>query len=89
MAETVGSGNALTYTEAHALVIGLVVGFLASYGFLVGYRELAVGVTATFVAIALGLRMQKRLPIAQRTMRREPWYALAAFVAGAVVARLL
>ncbi|MFC7046813.1 hypothetical protein ACFQH6_16660 [Halobacteriaceae archaeon GCM10025711] len=45
--------------------------------------------TATFVAIALGLRMRKQLPVAQRTMRREPWYALAAFVAGAVVARLL
>lgn len=89
MGETVGSGNALTYTEVHAAIIGLVVGVLAGYALLLGYDLLAAGVSATFVSIALGVRTQEELPVAQTTVRREPWYALGAFLVGALVAWLL
>ncbi|WP_135853810.1 hypothetical protein [Halorussus salinus] len=77
-----GSDNAFTYTELHATILGAVVGLLAGYAHDIGRTEVAVGVTATFVAIALGLKYTGKIPAAQRTLRREPWYALAALVAG-------
>ena len=77
--------NPLTYTEVHALVLGAVVGVLAGYAHGIGRTSAAVGVTATFVAIALGIEYTGEIPAAQRTVRREPWYALAALPVGGTV----
>lgn len=81
----IGSGNVVTFTEVHATVLGLAVGFLAGFALALGYEEPALGLGMSFVAIALGLRKRGHLPASQRTIRREPWYALAAFVVGAAV----
>jgi hypothetical protein len=86
MSRPVGSGNAVTYTEVHAAVLGTVVGLLAVYLRSVGYAGVAVGLAVVLIGIALGLTVRERYPAAQRTVRCEPWYALAAFVAGGVVA---
>ncbi|UPW01169.1 hypothetical protein M0R88_03470 [Halorussus gelatinilyticus] len=80
-----GSDNALTYTEIHAIILGAVVGVLAGYAHGIGRTTVAVGVAATFVAVALGLKYTGEIPAAQQTLRREPWYALAALVVGGAV----
>jgi len=80
-----GSDNAFTYTELHATILGAVVGVLTGYAHNIGRTEVAVGVTATFVAVALGLKYTEEIPAAQRTVRREPWYALAALLVGGTV----
>ncbi|NHN59912.1 MULTISPECIES: hypothetical protein [Halorussus] len=81
-----GSDNPLTYTEVHALVLGGVVGVLAGYGHVIGRTDLATWLTAAFVAAALGLGVAGRLSKAQATVRREPWYALAALLVGGTAA---
>ena len=83
------SSNALTYTEVHAAVLGVVVGVLAGYARVVGYETVAVGSGVVFVAVALGLGARGELPAAQTTLRREPWYALAAFLLGGALVTLL
>jgi hypothetical protein len=75
----------MTYTELHALVLGAVVGVLAGYAHAIGRTSMAVTFTAIFVALALGVYATGKLPAAQRTVRREPWYALAALLVGVVV----
>jgi hypothetical protein len=83
MAEPVlGSDNAFTYTELHATILGGVIGVLVGYAHDIGRTEIAVGVTSTFVAVALGLKYTGKIPAAQRTVRREPWYALVALLVG-------
>ncbi len=77
-----GSDNAFTYRELHATILGAVIGVLTGYAHDIGRTDVAVGVTGTFVAVALGLKYTGKIPAAQRTVRREPWYALAALVAG-------
>jgi len=84
-----GTENPLTYTELHAVVLGVVIGVLAGYAHRIGRTTAAIGVTTTFVGLALGLQYTGEIPAAQRTVRREPWYALAALVAGGAVVLLL
>ncbi|CQH59668.1 homolog to HCTV2-ORF24 [Halobacterium hubeiense] len=84
MSESVLSENTFTFREWHAGVLGAAVGAFASYLHAINYTDLGVGLAVVFVAAALGLRRYGS--VASRTVRREPWYALAAFVAvGAVV----
>ncbi|WP_128476455.1 hypothetical protein [Halorussus pelagicus] len=80
-----GTDNPLTYTELHAVVLGAVIGVLTGYAHGIGRTTVAVGVTSTFVAVALGVKYTGEIPAAQRTVRREPWYALAALVVGGAV----
>ncbi|WP_158055729.1 hypothetical protein [Halorussus halophilus] len=84
MAKEVGSGNSLTYTEVHAAILGVVVGVLSGFAYSTGRTEVAVGLASFFVGVSLGVGGSGELPAAQRTVRREPWYALAAFLAGGV-----
>ena len=77
--------NPLTYTEFHALVLGAVVGVLAGYAHGIGRTAVAAAFASLFVALALGVHANGTLPMAQRTVRREPWYALAALLVGGVV----
>ncbi len=86
MSSPVGSSNSLTYAEVHAAVLGAAVGLLAGYLRDVGYTPVAVALAVAFVALAFGVAIRDRLPVAQRTVRREPWYALAAFATGSAVA---
>jgi hypothetical protein len=86
MSSPVGSSNSLTYTEVHAVVLGAVVGLLAGYLRDIGYTPVAVTLAVAFVALAFGVVIRGRVPVARRTVRREPWYALAAFAVGGVVA---
>ncbi|NEU55781.1 hypothetical protein [Halorussus sp. MSC15.2] len=79
------SKNSLTYTEIHAAILGAVVGVLAGYAHGIGRTDVAVGFAAAFVAVALGLKYTGKIPAAQQTVRREPWYALAALLAGGAV----
>ncbi|MFC7079598.1 hypothetical protein [Halorussus caseinilyticus] len=79
------SNNSLTYTEVHAAVLGAVIGTLAGYAHGIGRTEVSIGVVSTFVAVALGLKYSGKIPAAQRTIRREPWYALAALLVGGAV----
>lgn len=81
-----GTENQLTYRELHAAVIGSVVGFLAGYAHLVGRTSLAAGVSTLFVVLALGVGATGHLSTARRTVRKEPWYALAAFLGGGAAA---
>lgn len=85
MSSPVGSRNSLTYREVHAAVLGAVVGLLAGHLRDTGYAPVAVALAVAFVALAFGVAARGRLPVAQRTVRREPWYALAAFAAGGAV----
>lgn len=81
-----GTENSITYTEVHALILGATVGLLAGYGHTIGQTKLATSFTAIFVAVALGIKYTGKIPAAQQTIRREPWYALAALVVAGVVA---
>lgn len=81
-----GTKNKLTYRELHAAILGGVVGFLAGYAHLVGRTSLATEVAVLFVVLALGVGATSRLSTAKVTIRREPWYALAAFLGGGVAA---
>ncbi|GAA0284938.1 hypothetical protein [Halobacterium noricense] len=84
MSDSVLSGNTFTFREWHAGVLGAAVGAFASYLHAIDYTSLGVALAVVFVAAALGLRRYGS--VAGRTVRREPWYALAAFVvAGAAV----
>ncbi|WP_458187454.1 hypothetical protein [Haladaptatus sp. NG-WS-4] len=83
----VESRNPITYTEVHASVLGAVVGVLVGYASAHGFRSVAVGVV--FVIIALGIGVRGAVPMAQRTLRREPWYGLAAFLLGSVVGTMV
>lgn len=77
------SENVVAFTEVHATVLGLAVGVLAGFTLALGHEEPALAIGMSFLAIALGIQKRGRLPVGQRTIRREPWYALAAFVVGA------
>ncbi|WP_276298886.1 hypothetical protein [Halorussus lipolyticus] len=79
------SDNSLTYTEVHAAILGAVVGVLVGYGHGIGRTTAAVSLTVTFVGVALGIKYTGKIPAAQRTVRREPWYALAALLVGGTV----
>jgi len=84
MSESVFSANRFTFREWHAGVLGACVGAVAGYLHAIEYTTLGAGLAVVFVAAALGLRRYGS--VAGRTVRREPWYALAAFVAvGAAV----
>lgn len=77
----------LTYNEAHSALLGLV-GAPAGVAFQAGFREVAVGFGLTVVLIAFGLRRMsgETVPVAQRVIRREPWYFMTVFVVSAVAA---
>lgn len=77
--------NSLTYTEVHAVILGAVVGVLTGYAHGIGRTEVAVGVATFFVLASLGVKKRGELPVAQCTIRREPWYALAALLIGGAV----
>ncbi|WP_137284812.1 hypothetical protein [Halorussus salinisoli] len=83
------SDNPLTYTEVHAVVLGAVVGVLVGYAHGIGRTTVAVAFTTAFVGVALGIQYTGEIPAAQQTIRREPWYALAALLAGGVVGLLV
>jgi hypothetical protein len=80
-----GTKNPLTYTELHAVILGAVVGVLSGYAHAIGRTPVAVTFTSLFVALTLGVYAREKLSPAQRTVRREPWYALAALLVGGVV----
>jgi len=85
--ESVFSANEFTFREWHAAVLGASVGALATYLPAVGYPGVGVSLAGLVVGIAFGV---KRLgSVAGRTVRKEPWYALAALVAAAAVVRVL
>jgi len=85
--ESVFSENPLTFREWHAAVLGGTVGVVAGYLPVVGYPSVGVTLVGLVVGVALGV---KRLgSVAGRTVRREPWYALAALVAAAAAVRVL
>lgn len=77
--------NSITYTEVHAVILGVVVGYLVRHAHELEYTTVGIAGGVAFVTIALGLTVREKLPVAQRTIRREPWYALAAFLAGLAV----
>ncbi|MXR20935.1 hypothetical protein [Halobacterium bonnevillei] len=78
------SANQLTFHEWHAAVRGATVGAFSTALHALSYTRLGVALSVTFVAAALGIARYGS--VAGRTVRREPWYALAAFVGfGAVV----
>ena len=83
------SGNTITYMELHAVVLGLVVGGLVAYTYGLGHTTVAVAGGVVFVGLALGVYARGSLSKAQLTLRREPWYALAAFVIGAAVGAVI
>jgi hypothetical protein len=85
----VGSENSVTYTEVHAGVLGAVGGVLAGYASRHGFQSVSVALGVAFVAIALGVSVRGDVPVAQRTLRREPWYALSAFLLGGAVGTLV
>lgn len=81
--------NNLTYTEVHAAILGVAIGVLIGYGHGLGYTTVALVGSVAFVGIAFGIYRRGSLPKAQRTIQREPWYALSAFVVGASVGTVL
>ena len=84
MSESVLSKNELSFHEWHAAVLGAVVGAFAAYLRTAGFPTVGVSLAVVFVVAALGV--ERYGSTASRTVRREPWYALAAFlVAGAAV----
>ncbi|WP_266078686.1 hypothetical protein [Haladaptatus caseinilyticus] len=85
----VGSKNNITYTEVHAGILGIVIGVLAGYVSELGFHSMAVGVAIVFIMISLGVGIRGDVPIAQRTIRREPWYALTAFLLGGAIGTLI
>mgnify|MGYP006276460115 FL=1 len=87
MSESVFSENALTFREWHAAVLGGSVGAVAAYLPAVGYPGVAVTLAGLVVGVAFGV---KRLgSVAGRTVRKEPWYALAALAVVAAGVRLV
>ena len=84
--ESVFSENPLTFREWHAAVLGASVGAVAAYLPAVGHPAAGVSLAGFVVGVAFGV---KRLgSVAGRTVRKEPWYALAALVAAAAIVRL-
>jgi len=81
-----GTDNPLTYRELHAAVLGAVVGALTGYAHAIGRTSVAIDAAIAFVALALGVVAVGRASTALVTVRREPWYALAAFLAGGAAA---
>jgi len=77
-----GTDNPFTYRELHASVLGAVVGVLTGYAHALGRTSLAIAAAVAFVALALGVAAVGRRSTGLVTVRREPWYALAAFLAG-------
>ena len=80
-----GTKNPLTYAELHALILGAVVGVLAGYAHGIGRTTVATAVTTLFVAVALGASATGEIPKARKTIRKEPWYALAALLVGGIL----
>lgn len=83
MSESVFSANELTFREWHAAVLGACVGVFVAYIHTIDYTLPGIALAVVFVAAALGIARYGS--IAGRTVRREPWYALAAFVGAAAV----
>ena len=83
MSESVLSKNELSFREWHAAVLGAIVGAFAAYLRSTGYSTVGTVLAVGFVVTALGV--ERYASTASRTVRREPWYALAAFVVGGVV----
>jgi hypothetical protein len=84
--ESVFSENPLTFREWHAAVLGGSTGAVAAYLPAVGYPGVGVSLAGLVVVVAFGVR---RLgSVAGRTVRKEPWYALAALALVAAAVRL-
>jgi hypothetical protein len=84
--ESVFSENPLTFREWHAAVLGGSVGAVAAYLPAVGYPGVGAALAGLLVVVAFGVR---RLgSVAGRTVRKEPWYALAALALVAAAVRL-
>jgi len=71
--ETARDGFLSTRREVHASVIGLAVGLVVVFS---GSWELA----ALFVFVALGAKLDGLRSAGILEVRREPWYALSAFL---------
>ncbi|MFB6072095.1 MAG: hypothetical protein ABEJ88_03915 [Halobacterium sp.] len=87
MSESVLSANSLSFREWHAGVLGAAVGGVAAYLPTVGYRVVGAALAVLFVLGALGV--QRYGSVAGRTVRKEPWYALAGLVAAGAAVTLL
>ena len=85
--ESVFSPNELTFREWHAAVLGGSVGAVAASLPALGYP--GVGVTLVVLLVGVALGVSRLDSVAGRTVRAEPWYALAALVAAAAAVRLL
>ncbi|WP_435155284.1 hypothetical protein [Haladaptatus sp. DFWS20] len=81
----VDSKNSVTYAEVHAAILGIVIGILAGYVSTMGFESVGIG----FVMISPEIGVCGDVQIAQQTIRREPWYALAAFLVGGAVGTLI
>ncbi|MFD1515101.1 hypothetical protein [Halomarina rubra] len=76
----------LIYDEAHALELGLV-GIPLGIALTLGYDRLAIGTLIALITIAFGLRAAPNsLPIASRTVQKEPWYFLIVLIGSMTLA---
>ncbi|MFC3477271.1 hypothetical protein [Halobacterium litoreum] len=87
MSESVFSENAFTFREWHAVVLGGAIGALAAYLPVEGFEAVGAGLAVAFALAALGV--YRYGSVAGRTVRKEPWYALAGLVAAGAAVRLL
>jgi hypothetical protein len=70
----------LTYNEIHAMELGFV-GFMAGAGLRAGFTEAVAAFTIAVAGLAFGLRKAPDdAPVAQRVIKREPYYFLVVYV---------
>jgi len=69
--------------------VGAIIGLLVSYGSEHGFRNVAIVSGVLFIGLSLGVSVSGVMPGIRRKLRREPWYALAAFLLFGAVGTLV
>lgn len=81
------SALSITYAELHAWILG-VIGFPAGLGFVSGFPEFSIGLTATAIAIAFGLKAVPKTNGSAKAMAaivEEPWYFTASYISAYLI----
>ncbi|KZN25519.1 hypothetical protein A4G99_03310 [Haladaptatus sp. R4] len=78
----------ITEIDFLAAIFGVIIGVLAGYASEHGFRSVAIAGGVLFIGLSLGVGVNGTMPGVHRKLRREPWYALAAFLMGGALGTL-
>lgn len=75
----------VTDIDLLAAIFGVIIGAIAGFASEHGFHNAAIAGGVMFIGISLGVSINGTIPVLRRKLRREPWYALIAFLLGGAI----